>query len=60
MKNKDIVENIIPQSHLCHQTEGEFMTAEQMIVMAQTKLEFLKAMYRQQLGYELSVDAIVA
>ncbi|WP_210463507.1 hypothetical protein [Rufibacter roseolus] len=60
MKNKDIVENIIPQSHLSHQAEGEFMTAEQMIVMAQTNLEFLKAMYRQQLGYDLAVNAIVA
>ncbi|KAA3439615.1 hypothetical protein [Rufibacter hautae] len=60
MKNTNTLENITPQSLLSEQTENEFLTADQMILVAVSKLESLKAMYRQQLGYDLAGEATMA
>ncbi|MBC3540050.1 hypothetical protein ACFSC6_04335 [Rufibacter sediminis] len=52
MQNIDLVENITPQSQFAEEIENGFLLPEQLIQMSYAKLEYLKAIYRKQLGFD--------
>jgi hypothetical protein len=60
MYSNNVIENITNYSKLSEKSINEFMSPDQLIQLAYAKLEYLKALYRNQLGYECVSVAPVA
>ncbi|RNI31447.1 hypothetical protein [Rufibacter latericius] len=58
MQLTNLIENITPQSPLLDEQAQGYITPDQMIQLASAKLEFLKALYRQQLGFDLVLEKV--